>query len=139
MVMPALKRSLTGLALVLLMGAPGARADTQVIASHVTPQASSAAETSHVVSGAGVGASLHGAAITTGVVAGYFMILSAAADPGNGAVTPVKCVQAPANATVGISADSDTTWDFPKGVVLVFSTTGCFTETQSSTAFFSWQ
>ena len=116
-----------------------ARADTIVTPTHVTPQASSVAETSHVVSAAGLGASLHGAAVTTGAAAGYFLILNAPADPGNGAVTPVKCVVVGANQTVALSADPDTMWDFPKGITLVFSTTGCFTETQSATAFFSWQ
>lgn len=121
------------------------RADTQVSPTHVTPQASAAVETSHVVSGgpwcSGVSPAcfIHGASITTGATAGFFLVLNAAADPGNGAVTPTKCVQVAANTTVGISADPDTAWDFPAGVVLVFSTTGCFTETQSATAFFSWQ
>lgn len=122
----------------LTLGCPSlARADTQVSPSHVTPQASQTVETSHVVP-AGV-LFLHGAAITTGATAGFFLILNAAADPGNGAVLPVKCMQIAANSSAGISADPDTTWDFPKGIVLVFSTSGCFIETQSATAFFSWQ
>lgn len=114
-----------------------ARAATEVSPTHVTPQASTAVETSHVVP-QGV-LFLHGASITTGAVAGYFLILNAAADPGNGAVTPLKCVPVAANATAGVSPDPDTAWDFVQGIVLVFSTTGCFTETQSATAFFSWQ
>ncbi len=127
------------LALAFLACPAIARADTQVSPTHVTPQASTAAETSHVVNAAGVGAFIHGASITTGATAGFFMILNAAADPGNGTIAPTKCVQVAANQTAGISADPDTAWDFPKGVVLLFSTTGCFTETQSATAFFSWQ
>jgi len=131
-----LKRSLAGLALALLASMP-AHADTQVSPTHVTPQASAAAETSHFVPYGVLG--LHGASITTGAASGYFMILNAAADPGNGAVSPIKCVVVGASSTVAISADPDTMWDFPQGIVLVFSTTGCFTETQSATAFFSWQ
>lgn len=126
---------LLGLALVACPAI--ARADTQVTSTHVTPQASAVAETSHVVP-QGV-LFLHGAAITTGAVAGFFMILSAAADPGNGAVAPLKCVQVAANSTGSLSPDPNTAWDFVKGIVLVFSTTGCFTETQSATAYFSWQ
>lgn len=122
---------------VLLLATQAARADTQVSSTHVTPQASQAVETSHVVP-AGQ-AFLHGAQITTGAASGFFMILNAAADPGNGAVKPIKCVVVAAFSTVGISPDSNTIWDFPLGAVLVFSTTGCFTETQSATAYFSWQ
>lgn len=121
----------------LILGCPAVRADTVVTPSHVTPQATASAVTSVVVPNGVLG--LHGAAITTGAAAGYFMLLNAAADPGNGPVTPVKCVQVAAASTTGISADPNTMWDFPKGIVLVFSTTGCFTETQSATAFFSWQ
>jgi hypothetical protein len=140
---PEHMRSLPRLALLsaaLLLTCPAARADTIVTPTHVTPQASASVETSHVVpSQTGLGTSIHGAQITTGAASGYFMVLNAAADPGNGSVKPIKCVVVGANQTVGISADPDTMWDFPLGAVLVFSTTGCFTETQSSTAFFSWQ
>jgi hypothetical protein len=114
---------------------PGAMAATVVSSSHVTPQASTGVETSHVL---GV-QTLHGASITTGAVAGYFMLLNAAADPGNGAVQPAKCIAVAANSTGVMSPDANTQWDFPKGIVLVFSTTGCFVETQSATAYFSWQ
>lgn len=132
-----LKRTTLRLSVALLLACPGARADTQVSPTHVTPNASTAVETSHVVP-AGL-LYLHGASITTGAFGGYFMILNAAADPGNGPVTPIKCMEVGSNQTAGISADPDTVWDFPEGVVLLFSTTGCFTETQSATAFFSWQ
>ena len=133
-------RTALALALVALLAFPTiARADMQISPTHVTPSASQAAETSHVVP-YGV-QFLHGASITTGAVAGFFLILNLSADPGNGAVLPLKCVQVAANSTVGISPDPDTVWDFPKAsaIVLVFSTTGCFTETQSATAYFSWQ
>jgi hypothetical protein len=131
-------RTLTVLALALLLACPAiARADTQVSPTHVTPQATQAVSTSVVVP-QGV-LFIHGASITTGGSAGYFMIMNAAADPGNGTVKPIKCVVVAANATVTVTADPDTAWDFPLGVVLVFSTTGCFTETQSATAFFTWQ
>jgi hypothetical protein len=134
-----LRRALAGLTLVLasLIAVPNARADTIVTPAHVTPQATTAVATSVVVPNGVLG--LHGASVTTGAAAGYFLILNAASDPGNGAVTPVKCVPVGANSAAGISADPDTMWDFPKGIVLVFSTTGCFTETQSATAFFTWQ
>ena len=134
-------RKRTALLLALLCAASSARADTIVTPTHVTPQSTAALGlvTSVVVSGPGLGASMHGASITTGAVAGFFLILNAAADPGNGAVTPVKCIQVAASSTTGVSADPDTMWDFPKGLVFVFSSTGCLIETQSPTAFFSWQ
>jgi hypothetical protein len=139
-----LNRVALWLSVALLLARPAiARADTQVTPTHVTPQSSAAlgvvTSVAVVPQGAGPAVSIHGAAITTGAVAGFFMILNLATDPGNGAVTPVKCVQVGANQTVGISADPDTMWDFPKGAVLVFSTTGCLLETQSATAFFTWQ
>jgi hypothetical protein len=136
---------LARLSLALLLLAPTlAHAATEVSPSMVTPQASQAVETSHVVPN-GV-QFLHGASVTTGAAAGFFLILNASADPGNGAVLPLKCVQVAANSTVALSADPDTGWAFAKlpgvgspSIVLVFSTTGCFTETQSATAYFSWQ
>ena len=132
-------RSAVFASLALLLACPAAFADTQVTPTHVTPQASQVPETSHVVPNGMLG--LHGAMITTGALGGYFMLLNAAADPGNGPVTPVKCMPIGAYQGASISADPDTMWDFPKGIVLVFSTTGCFTETQSTHAFIGvdWQ
>lgn len=126
---------LAALAGLLLAG--HAQAATEVMSTGITPAASSAAETSHVVANAP--GRLYGASVTTGAASGYLLILNATADPGNGAVTPIKCVPVGTTQTVAVSPDPNTVWTFSKGIVLVFSTTGCFTETQSATAFFSWQ
>ncbi len=74
--------------------------------------------------------------MTTGATAGFLLIMDSATDPGNGAVTPIHCIQAPAGTTVGYSVDGMPAEKFSTGVVTVFSTTGCFTETKSATAFF---
>jgi hypothetical protein len=129
---------LNRLALAALLVWPAlARADTTVAPSVVTPQASTAYEGVHIVSA--VPAAIHGAMVTTGAAAGYFLMINSATDPGNGAVKPLKCVAVAANSTVALSADTDTQWRFSKGIVLVFSTGDCVTETKSATVFFSWQ
>ena len=131
-------RRLTLLTTALAFLLPGAAmAATEIAPVPVVPQATTAVATSVVVSAAP--ALLHGASITTGASGGYFLALNATADPGNGAVTPLKCVAVAANSSATMTADSATSWLFSKGIVLVFSTTGCFIEAQSATAFFSWQ
>ncbi len=129
------------IALALMLAAPGlAYADTTVTSHHVVPQASAAAEATHVVSA--IPAVLYGASVSVGATAGYFMILNLAADAGGSgaAVLPVKCQEVAAHSTVTFTPDTNTAWHFDKGIILVFSTTGCFTETTgSATAFFSWQ
>jgi hypothetical protein len=135
--MPKPTRTALAACAVLALAYNVAHADTTVTPTRVFPQASTALETSHVVPG-GVKA-LHGVSVNTTVAGGWFMILNAAADPGNGPVTPLKWIQVGANQTAGLTADPDTMWAFPLGVVLVFSTTGPFTETQSATVVFSWQ
>ncbi len=128
-------------ALALMLAAPAlAQADTTVTSKRVVPQASVVAEATHVVSA--VPALLYGASVSTGAVAGWFMILNLAADAGGSgaAVTPLKCQEVAAHSTVTFTPDTNTAWNFTNGIILVFSTTGCFTETiGSATAFFSWQ
>lgn len=126
-----------GVLAVALSLSGSAFAATEVTSTVIIPFSSSVVEASHVVSAAPAG--LWGAQITTGAADGYLLILDAAADPGNGPVTPRKCLKVSAQSTAGISPDPNTYWLFSKGIVFVFSTTGCFTETQSATAFFSWQ
>ena len=126
------------IAAALLLAWPAlVRADTTVAPSMVLPQASLAVETGHVVQASP--GTLKGASITTGETAGYFMLFNSITVPSNGAITPIKCVVVAANDSRGISPDPDTQWRFSVGVTLAFSTTGCFTMTQSATAYFSWQ
>lgn len=81
---------------------------------------------------------LNGFSATTGASAGYVMIFDATAVPANGTVTPALCYEIPANTTLGASWGNIPA-SFTNGIVFVFSTTGCFTKTISSTAFFSVQ
>lgn len=98
------------------------------------PSAGSAVATSRVLKpSSGL---LFGFNVTSGASAGYVLLLDAAADPGNGAVTPKKCF------VLGANTSMTAFWDavpiaFTNGIVVIFSTTGCFTETQSATAFIS--
>ncbi len=77
----------------------------------------------------------YAAYITTGATAGYLLVFNATSAPGDGAVTPSDCVQAPANTTTGITRAGQPPAYHSTGITLVFSTTGCFTKTISATAF----
>lgn len=99
----------------------------------IAPIVSAAAEASHVLkSSAG---NLYAYQVTTGASAGYVLIFDAASAPGDGAVTPKKCVAVQANTTVGATMSPPEA--FATGITVVFSTTGCFTKTASATAFIS--
>lgn len=66
----------------------------------------------------------------------YILILNAIVDPGNGAVAPQKCYTMPAGSQSYSGAFVNPP-AFSVGIVIVVSTTGCFTETQSAHAFIS--
>jgi hypothetical protein len=66
----------------------------------------------------------------------WILIFDAATDPGNGAVTPRKCYAQVSGAT-SASYAWFTPIAFTTGIVIVVSTTGCYTETQSAHAFIS--
>lgn len=72
--------------------------------------------------------------VTAGASAGYVMIFNATSAPADGTVAPVQCVAVAANASVGSSLQT-LPERFTTGIVIVFSTTGCFTKTASATAF----
>lgn len=133
------------------IGAPDASGNTQAItptnplnvtlapttnaAGGVTPVVSASAEASHVIkAGAGL---FYDAYVTTGATAGYFLAFNATTDPADGAVTPRACIPAPANQSTYLAVQGSPPVPYTTGVVLVFSTTGCFTKTESATAFFS--
>lgn len=95
---------------------------------------SAAAEASHVIKASA--GNLYGFSVTSGATPGYALVLNATSDPGNGAATPIKCYALPASSTLAVSF-GNIPGVFSTGIVIVFSTTGCFTETQSATAFIS--
>ena len=104
----------------------------------IAPVASTASEAAHVFKGSA--GTLYGLSVTAGGVSGYVMLFNATAAPADGAVTPLKCVPLAAGQSAGLSHDPGTNgWSFPTGITAVFSTTGCFTTSASSTAFFSAQ
>ena len=70
---------------------------------------------------------LNGFSATSGATAGYVLVIDSATVPADGAVVPKFCYALPANQTIGAS------WltypaNFNNGIVLVFSSTGCFTK-----------
>lgn len=124
------------LAFVLSLFASGAWAQTQCTVPAgfpAVPVVSSAAEGSHVLK-ASPGCLLAIYA-TPGSTAGFLMIFNSKTVPGDGAVTPINCIQVQANTTIAANwAPQPPEW-YSTGIVAVFSTTGCFTKTASATAY----
>lgn len=105
----------------------------------ITPIVSAALESNHVIK-AGPG-NLYSAYITTGAVGGYFLVSNTTTAPSasGAAIAPIACVQAPPMQTVSIGGVGGPPIVASTGITLVFSTSGCLTNTASSTAFFSGQ
>lgn len=78
---------------------------------------------------------LYGYTGTSGASAGYFLVYDLTAAPSNGTVTPVDCVSVPATTTIGVNYSPPLV--MAAGATVAFSTTGCFTQTLSATAFIS--
>ncbi len=100
----------------------------------ITSVVSGAAEGSHVLKA--TKGNLYSVYVTAGNIAGFLLVHNAAAVPGDGAVTPVECIQVPANTTQSIGFGPGSPEVYSTGISVVFSTTGCFTQTTSATAFF---
>jgi hypothetical protein len=99
-----------------------------------TPVVSAAAEGSHILK-ASPGCIISGY-VTIGATGGYLMIFNSKTVPADGAVTPQNCVQVAANNSIGLNwAPQPSEW-YSLGIVAVFSTTGCFSKTVGSGAFF---
>jgi len=77
---------------------------------------------------------LAGLSITTGASAGYVMLFDATTVPADGAVTPARCLPIAANTGLDLNFRGSPL-RFDNGVVVVFSSTGCFTKTASATAY----
>jgi hypothetical protein len=82
------------------------------------------------------GASLYDVNIVSGAAAGYVLVIDATAVPADGAVTPALCLPVAANTGIDLNMRAEPV-RFVNGVVIVFSTTGCFAKTASATAFIS--
>ena len=97
---------------------------------------SSALESNHVLKASP--GNLYSVYVTTAGTAGWLLTYNGTSAPtaGGAAIAPVDCVIAPANSTVGISMGGDPPDAFSTGIVAVFSSSGCFTNTASTTVFF---
>lgn len=76
---------------------------------------------------------LYGYNVVAGATAGYIMLFDSPTVPADGAVTPKICLPLAANA--GTERSFSTPLRFATGIVVVFSSTGPFTKTESATAF----
>lgn len=70
----------------------------------------------------------------SGASAGYLLIYNAATAPADGTVSPARCIPLAANTGIEVDLRGQPTY-FSTGITFVFSTTGCFTQTASATAF----
>jgi hypothetical protein len=101
------------------------------------PVVSAAAESDHVLKA--TPGNLYNLRVTTGANAGYVLVFNATAAPADGAgQTPVLCEKIAANSTLTPPALPYALY-FSTGIVVSFSTTGCFTKTADATAFFAAQ
>lgn len=112
-------------------------AQTQCLSPPVTPATpivSAAAEGSHILKAA-PGCLISVYVYNSGAAA-FLMIFNSKTVPADGAVTPVECVPVASASYQFINfAPYPAEW-FSSGVVAAISTTGCFTKTVGSGAFF---
>lgn len=122
----------------LLFGLISALADiTQVTVpanAPANPIVSSAAEGSHILKAApGALLSLY---VTGGAASGFILIFNSATVPADGVVTPVDCIPIAASGYAFLNyAPQPPEW-FSTGISAAYSTTGCFSKTISTGAFF---
>lgn len=103
----------------------------------ITPIVSTALESNHVIKASA--GNFYSGYVTTGAVAGWLLLANSATAPtaGGAAIAPLACVLAPANQTTSISGPGSVPMVFSTGITMVFSSSGCLTNTASATAFFS--
>ncbi len=97
------------------------------------PVVSAVTESSHVLKS--TPGQLYSLYVTTST-SGYLMLFNSSTVPADGAVSPVECVNVPANAATSISFSGLPPENYTTGITAVFSSTGCFVKTASATAFF---
>ena len=106
----------------------------QPLGNAVALSHSTTGESSHVFSTGNV--SLYSLGVTTST-AGYALGYTTTAAPGDGTVAPVVCLYIPANSSTNVFFGYPV--PFPTGMTVVFSSTGCFTQTSISTLFITAQ
>lgn len=106
---------------------------------NITPIVSAALESNHVIKGSA--GNFYAGYITTGATPGWLLLSNTTTAPAasGAAIAPLACVIAPANATTTLAGTGGAPIVMSTGVTMVFSTSGCLTNTASSTAFFSGQ
>lgn len=122
-----------------LLGFAPAQAQTNCLVPApfpATPTVSAVLEGSHVLK-AIPGCLLAVYATVDSTTTGYLMTFNSTTVPADGAVTPIECVYiSAAPASLGLNfAPLPPEW-YSTGIVVVFSSTGCFTKTVSAHAFF---
>jgi hypothetical protein len=111
---------------------------TQPVPTSDTTAAATSAQTSVAASNLVVKASagnLYALNCCAGGTAGYVMVFNLTSTPADGAVTPRKVFTCAANTSVSVTFNPPLKFD--TGITLVFSSTGPFTKTGSSSAFLS--
>lgn len=110
-------------------------APTATNASALTPVVTATAAASKIIKASA--GNLYGFNVTTGASAGTVYVFNATSLPGDGTVTPVKCYEVAANATLSVQY-APTPLAFSTGITIGFGTgTNCFTLANSATAFIS--
>lgn len=82
---------------------------------------------------------LNGFSATSSSAAGYVLIYDSATVPSNGSVTPKFCYYVASDPGTVAASWLSYPVPFVNGIVIAFSTTGCFSQTLSTTAFISAQ
>lgn len=107
------------------------KAALDLVTTSLTPVATATVAGSQIAKASA--GKLYGLNVVAGASAGYILVFDSATVPSNGAVTPKKAIALAANASL------ERSWDrglvFANGIVVVFSTTGPYTNTISATAF----
>jgi hypothetical protein len=114
------------------LGSPAA--PLSVAGTALTPVVSAAAESSHVLKASA--GNLLSLTVSSSLSGGWLMIFDATSAPADGTVTP-KYVWQISGQSASVAWPNPAA--FATGIVVVFSSTGPFTKTTSSTAFFSGQ
>lgn len=131
-----MRNAVAGLLLLCGLASP-ALAQTNCVVppqAAATPIVSAAAEGSHVLK-AGPGCLLALYVYNSGA-AGFVMVFNSKTVPADGAVTPIECVPVAAASYQFINfAPQPPEW-YSTGLSAAISTTGCFTKTVGSGAFF---
>jgi hypothetical protein len=110
-----------------------AYAPTASAGQAIVPSSSTAVEGSRVLKASA--GNLYRLVVNTGATAGFVGVSNTTTNPADGAVTPLVCRQVAANSTVLVEYALIPA-RFSVGISAWFSTTGCFTKTQSNTATF---